>query len=86
MRAYAAALLVKAYETDPSVFASRPLFNEDTAELNFVNWMQKLLGGKDTNGRAIFTCSAVLSSEMVRFADKQSDFRETMAKIKPPAW
>jgi len=82
LRAYAAALMVKAYELDPSIFANGRL----TAEDNFTDLMQKMLGGKDANGRAIFTCSAVASGEMLRHTQQEEGFNAIAAKIKPPGW
>jgi hypothetical protein len=77
LRAYAAALLAKAFELDSSVFGNK---------ISFTDCMQKLLGGRDMNGNAIFTCSAALSSEMLRHAQKRPDFNVIVAQIKPPAW
>jgi hypothetical protein len=82
LRAYAAALLAKGYEIDSTIFTGK----KNTAEANFTDWMQKLLGGKDANGNSSFTCTAVLFGELLRHAKKQPDFNDVMAKIKPPAW
>ncbi|MCD6026114.1 MAG: sopA 4 [Solimicrobium sp.] len=82
LRAYAVALLVKAYELDSSIFGG----DQKTAEKNFTGWVQKMLGGKDPDGRAVFTCSAVTSGEMLRHAQQQKSFNAIAVKMKPPGW
>jgi hypothetical protein len=82
LRAYAAALMIKTYELDPSVFASV----EETAEENFKNLVQKMLGGIDNNKNVVFSCSAMVSGAMLRHAQQQSDFKAIANKTKPPSW
>lgn len=82
LRAYAAALMVKAYELEPSLFANAT----NTAEENFLGWTQAMLGGKDNSGRAIFTCSAVISREMLAHTRQTYGFNAIAITIKPPAW
>ncbi|MCD6025968.1 MAG: sopA 2 [Solimicrobium sp.] len=82
LRAYATALMVKAFELAPAIFSD----HLQVAESNFIDWMQKLLGGRDINGKSPFTCSAVLSGEMLSDAREQRKFNDILATIKPPAW
>jgi uncharacterized protein YjbI with pentapeptide repeats len=82
LRAYAVALMVKAYQLDSSIFADR----QRTAVENFTDLIQKMLGGKDENGRAVFTCSAAISWTMLSHTQQQEDFNAIADKIKPPGW
>jgi hypothetical protein len=74
--------MVKAFELEPSVFAD----SQHTAEDNFRDWMQRMLGGKKEDGKAVFSCSAMVSGAMLRHAQQQHDFKAIAAKTKPPAW
>ncbi|MCD6025685.1 MAG: sopA 4 [Solimicrobium sp.] len=84
LREYAAALLIKAYELDSSIFKD----NNNTAEANFVVWITKMVGGTiiATGKIAEFTCTAVLSGILIDHANKHEDFKKIVNRMKPPGW
>lgn len=83
LRVYGAALMIKAYELDPSVFG----IDSETQKATFTGWMKRLLGGKDENGNSSFTCTAVLSDIMFSHANKDPAIKKAMETgIKPRCW
>ncbi|MCD6026308.1 MAG: sopA 1 [Solimicrobium sp.] len=83
IREYAAGLMIKAHQLDPSVYGESKEKQED----NFTDWMKILLGGKDKDGDDVFSCTAVLSGKMFDYANKQTAIKEIMdAGIRPNGW
>ncbi|MCD6027617.1 MAG: sopA 1, partial [Solimicrobium sp.] len=74
IRTYGAALLNKARELNPILFTNAL----------FKDWMDRLVG--ITGAQTFASCTAQLSSDLMAFANRQQDFRNTLAKMKPPAW
>lgn len=77
LRVYAAALLRKAYELDPTIFTSAQF----SAQQNYDAWMSEMLGVGDA-----FPCTAILSGKLTGHARQQMEFRTILNGIKPLAW
>jgi hypothetical protein len=74
LRNYAAGLITKAYELDPSIFKNKNGVDK------YGDWINRLTGQN-----AAFTCTAVLKTIMKSHA-KEVGFDDEMGKIKPPGW
>jgi uncharacterized protein YjbI with pentapeptide repeats len=83
IREYAAGLMIKAHQLDPSVYGT----SDRIQRTNFTDWMKRLLGGKNENGSDAFSCTAVLAGLMFDHANTQQDIEKIMnAGIRPTGW
>lgn len=84
LRKYAGALLIKAYELDPSVFGH----DENSQKNNFTEWLTRMVGGVEiaTGKEAEFTCTAVLSGLLIKHVNTQPEFWKILTLLMPTGW
>ncbi len=88
LRIFAAALMIKAYEIDTSVFGT----DKNLQKLNFFEYLTRMLCGNKMDPvikqwkKVSFECTAIVSGMMIKHANSERNFAKVLNQIKPPGW